>query len=272
MKTRKILPPLLAALCAAVLAAAAVRQQGQNSQNSAAPSPALEKAKEDFYTVTDYDAPEPADPRERSRRRARKNRYKLPPSPHVDPKQFEITERRESSFGSPPSHAPVEPAIPAAKSDAVVIGSVGDARAHLTADKTDIFSEFEIHLDDVLKTTAPLSVGDFVTAVRGGGGVRFPSGKLILTGKNGKPLPRVGRRYLFFLKYNDDAGEDYSIITAYELRGGRVLPLDGGGFDDDEVPVQYIAYKKFKDADEATFLKQVREAVALGVDRPGGGV
>lgn len=263
MKTGKILPPLLAALCAVVIAAAAGRQHGQNNQNSAALSPALEKAKEDFYTVTDYDAPEPADARKRELKRARAKHWNLKPQKGVDPKQFMITEKRESTFGSPPSHAPEQPALPAAQSDAVVVGEVTDAQAYLSEDKVTVLSEFEVHVTDILKynSVAPFSVGDSIDAIRGGGAVRFPSGKIIRYGHHGKPLPRMGKKYVFFLKY-DEGGQEYTIITAYELRAGRVFPLDGISLVG-TTERAYAAYQKYKDADEATFMSDVRNAIAL---------
>lgn len=261
MKNGKFVLLLSAALAAVVIAAA--QQQGQNNQNSAATSPALEKAKEDFYTVTDYDAPEPTDARKRELKRARAKHWNLKPQKGVDPKQFMITEKRESGFGGPPSHAREQPALPAAQSDAVVVGEVTDARAYLSEDKVGILSEFEVHVTDILKYNpgAPFSVGDSLDTFRPGGAVRFPSGKIIREGHHGKPLPRMGRKYLFFLKYNED-GEDYVILTAYELRAGRVFPLDGINLVGNVEPA-YAAYQKYKDADEASFMSDVRNAIAL---------
>jgi hypothetical protein len=64
---------------------------------------------------------------------------------------------------------------------------------------------------------------------------------------------------LFFLKYNEE-GQDFSILTAYELRAGRVFPLDGLDRNG-KVFEAYAAYQKYKDVDEATFLAEVREAI-----------
>jgi hypothetical protein len=63
-------------------------------------------------------------------------------------------------------------------------------------------------------------------------------------------MPRIGRHYVLFLKY-DDQGQDYHIITAYELRNKRVLPLDMGE-----------RFSVYKDADIGTFLNTVHQAVA----------
>jgi hypothetical protein len=109
-------------------------------------------------------------------------------------------------------------------------------------------------------SAAPIGINDSIDTIRGGGAVRFPSGKIIRHGSIGNPLPRVGRKYLFFLKYNNE-GEDFSIITAYELRGGRVFPLDGLELGGGITP-QYATYQKYKEADEAAFLNEVREVIA----------
>jgi hypothetical protein len=245
-------------IVAALTVTVGLPRQSQKSSTS----PALEKAQEDFYTITEYTAPEPADPQKRELRRARNKRYNMRPEKGVDPNLFRITEERESSFGGPPSHAPVEPSLPVAQSDAVIVGEVADAQAYLTEDKTGIYSEFVIRVDEVLKNSAPtpLVSDGSISAMRGGGAVRFPSGKVIRYGQSYKPLPRVGRRYVFFLKYNNDGGQDFKIITGYELQGSRVLPLDGAPLQG-IVLEPYAAYQKYRDADQATFLNEVREAI-----------
>lgn len=226
-------------------------------------APALQKAEEDFYTVADYSGVEPSDPQKRASRKVRAHRYNMPASKSVDPKRFAVTEDRESSFGGPPSHAPIEPALPAAQSDAVVIGEVTSAQAFFTEDKTGVVSEFTIHIKDMLKENlvAPFSVGDSLDAIRVGGGVRFPSGKVIRVGQHGKPLPKMDHQYLFFLKYNNDEGRDYTIITAYELREDHVLPLDGLSLVGTVVPA-YEEYQKYKDTKVTDLLINVRDAIA----------
>ena len=228
------------------------------------PRPAtLQKADEEFYTVADYSASEPTEPAKRAARKVRERRYNMRAEKGVDPKRFAITEERESTFGIPPSHAAIEPALPAAQSDAVIVGEVTTAQAFLTEDKTDVISEFTIHVNDLLKENliAPFSVGDSLDVIRGGGGVRLGSGKVIRYGAEGKPLPRIGGRYLFFLKYNKDEGKDYSIITAYSLENDRVNPLDGLALDG--APIRtYGGYQRYKGWALATFLNEVRDAIA----------
>jgi hypothetical protein len=252
-------------LLVSIVGTTATRQKEKQSDTS---SSALKKAEEDFYTVADYSAPEPADPKKRTLRQLRSKRYNMRASRGVDPKRFAITEYRESSFGSPSSHAPIEPALPAAQSDAIVIGEVTDAQAFLTEDKTSVMSEFSIHLTDALKENplAPFSIGDSLNVIRAGGAVRFSSGKVIRYGHEGKPLPRLNRQYLFFLKYNDDGGGDYLILTAYELREGHIFPLDGLGLTGNLEPA-YSEYQKYTNLDESRFRREVFDAIArnLGV-------
>jgi len=58
-------------------------------------------------------------------------------------------------------------------------------------------------------------------------------------------MPRVERQYVFFLTGNHDEG--FSILTAYELQAGRIIPLDN-------LP-QTQAYKN---TDQTSFLNQLR--------------
>lgn len=255
-KLTLLLVLLIVTVVGTVMATLQVTQQGVSR------SPALQKAAEDFYTVADYSGSEPSDPQKRATRRLRARRYNMQAGKGVDPKRFSITEERESSFGAPPTHAPVEPALPAAQSDAVVIGEVTGAKAFLTEDQTAVVSEFSVHVSDLLKENllAPFSVGDSLDVIRSGGGVRFPSGKIIRSGQHGKPLPKLGQQYLFFLQYNNDGGQDYALITAYELEVNRVLPLDGLSLVNTVMPT-YANYQRYKDSNAQAFLLEVRDAI-----------
>jgi hypothetical protein len=254
--SRFILIVLLFVAAIAVTATATLQVRQQSG-----PRPAtLQKADEEFYTIADYSGSEPTGP---ARRAARKVRYNMRAEKGVDPKLFAITEERESTFGLPPSHAPIEPALPAAQSGAVIVGEVSSAQAFLTEDKTDVISEFTIHVNDLLKENliAPFSVGDSLDVIRSGGGIRLGSGKVIRYGPEGKPLPKIGGRYLFFLKYNNDEGRDYSIITAYALENDRIIPLDGLALDGVTIRA-YGEYQQYKGWSMTAFLNEVRNAIA----------
>ena len=142
--------------------------------------------------------------------------------------------------------------LPISQSDAVVIGDILDAQAHLSLDRTGIYSEFKIQIKEVLndRTQASLFVGEQITVEREGGAVRFPSGRIQQYRVTNQFMPRVGRQFLLFLRHNED-GQDYSILTGYELRGNRVTPLDN-----------LEQFNLYKGTEQTTFLNTVREAIA----------
>ncbi|MEK6283407.1 MAG: hypothetical protein AABN95_23895 [Acidobacteriota bacterium] len=121
------------------------------------------------------------------------------------------------------------PALPVAKSAAVIIGEVTDAQAHLSEDETRVYSEFIVRVDEVLKSDGQVQLDSSVAVERFGGRVRFPSGKVMVAATDHQDLPHVGKRYVLFLIHEFVGDEDYTILTGYELRDGRVFPLDKPG-------------------------------------------
>ncbi len=226
------------------------------------------------YPVVDLNAPEPADPETRALRRAGADRHNNMNLSAADVKRFMFQEGIEPiSLGLPTAHSPTEPAFPVARSDVIVIGEVVGAQAHLSTDKTNVYSEFVSRLEEVLKGDSPerVAVGKSITTERVGGRVRLPSGRMILRGFMGKSMPLAGRRYLLFLKFNE-AVQTYSIITGYGLGAGRVYPLDGNRrFKEGQKYGQLAAYDRYEGASDAEFLKEVRDAVAkIGTKKEGG--
>jgi hypothetical protein len=118
------------------------------------------------------------------------------------------------------------PALPAGRSALVVLGEVVDAKAYLSNDQTGVYSEFTVRVERVLKNDKGSSVfpGELITTERWGGRVIFPSGRAITYGNRGQGMPQLGQEYLFFLERNP---EQYNLLTAYQLRLGKVQPLDG---------------------------------------------
>jgi hypothetical protein len=125
---------------------------------------------------------------------------------------------------------------------------VVDAQAHLSNDKTGIYSEFTVQIREVLKGSPVLKPVDLITVQREGGAVRFPSGRVQEYRIANQGFPSAGRSYVLFLNHNDTS-EDYSVLTAYELHKGRVLPLDNAE-----------QFRVYKDADASSFLSAVRES------------
>jgi hypothetical protein len=118
------------------------------------------------------------------------------------------------------------PALPVAESEIVVVGTIATAQAHLSENKRNIFSEFTVTVEDVLKSKIQgVEQGSVLTIDRVGGHVKYPNGHRILYRIAGLNMPQTGGRYLLFLtlKHNN---EDISILTAYQLTPNGAIPLD----------------------------------------------
>lgn len=152
------------------------------------------------------------------------------------------------------------PALPVQQSDAVIVGEVTASEAHISNDQTGVYSEFSIRVDEILKNLldSSLNVGDVSIGEREGGVVRFQDGRLFKYEIYHQGMPRIGRKYLFFLSRNKD-GEDYSIVTAYELREGRVVPLDHSN-----------TFDSFEGVAEQVFLERLRREILNTLQRPKG--
>lgn len=117
------------------------------------------------------------------------------------------------------------PALPVANSDIILIGVVGETKAHLSENKKNVFSEFMVAVETVFKSSnQEVKQSSIVTANRMGGFVKYPNGQTVLYRRSGIYMPKIGGRYLFFL--NSITKHDYGILTAYELTDVGVIPLD----------------------------------------------
>lgn len=142
------------------------------------------------------------------------------------------------------------PAFPAKQSAAVVIGTVADAKAYLSNDKTGVYSAFVVVIEEVLKNPGNLSVGDSVEAEREGGRVKFPSGRVHLYKVSEQDMPHVGARYVLFLT-GTDRESVFEILTGYEIRGASIYPLD-------ELPQS----RSYENATASNFVNELRTKLA----------
>lgn len=213
-----------------------------NSQNTAASKGSV-NAPGDRWPVVDYDPPKPADRSERDRRLKRDKRFnKSPWEVHPSDPSQETT-----SF----DYAGPLPPLPVARSRAVVVGVVTDARAYLSEDRSGVYSEFSVQVAEVLKNDGglPLPAGAQITATRLGGRVRFRSGHVHLYRVAEHSAPGVGGKYVFFLGGTDE-DDNFLLLTAYELSNGKAFPLDSG---------PHAA--KHAGSDESKLLGEISEAV-----------
>jgi hypothetical protein len=139
------------------------------------------------------------------------------------------------------------PAFPVTKSTAVILGDITDAKAYLSNDRKGVYTEFTVRVEEIFKDGPQtlLTTDGTLEISRQGGRVRFPSGREHLYKVSEETMPRVGGRYVFFLTGNHDQG--FSILTAYELQAGKIIPLDN-------LPGAQV----HKNADQTTLLNHLR--------------
>jgi hypothetical protein len=202
------------------------------------------------FPVVDYDSPLPTDAKERAKREVKSKKYN---SRHAQ----QLNESIDGIYRV--SHWDF-PALPVAKSSAVIIGEITESEAHLSEDKTTIYSEFVVRIESTLKTDdkVPMILGGLVSVERLGGRVRFPSGKVVTLSIDHQDMPTVGRRYLLFLRHSSPLGgvfdDSLFIVTGYEFKNRKVFPLDK--------PRPSHPIMKYKGADELSLLRDLESALA----------
>ncbi len=200
-----------------------------------------EQSDESQIPVADYSAAASANLAERAKRKEKGRRY-AGKRIKEDPRITVVTDSESSVERLVP--------LPISNSDVVVIGEVRNAAAYLSDDKSGIYSEFCIRIEQVLKSNGDPSFnpGSEIIAEREGGGVRFPSGHVQHYVVSSERMPRVWGRYVFFLK-GIGPGQDLLLLKGYELRAGRVFPMDALSRDD-----------IYKGMDQDVFVNAVRDA------------
>lgn len=117
--------------------------------------------------------------------------------------------------------------IPAKESNVILIGTVLDSQAFLSNDSSGVYSEFMTQIETVFKNKSKqnLNSGEVIAVEREGGIVRYSEGNSVRYKIPGRGSPVKNSKYIFFLKENTD--NSLEILTAYELRGDVIFPLDG---------------------------------------------
>ncbi|MFZ0064292.1 MAG: hypothetical protein WAL47_19845 [Pyrinomonadaceae bacterium] len=218
-------------------------------QSQKAPAAKEKVHRERQLPIVDFCQTPATDPNIFSKQRAKANRYDRQSSQPI--KEAYLVEGRiwNSHWYKDLS------ALPFPQSDVVIIGGVTDAKAHLSNDKTGIYSEFSVQVEEVISNAAqaPVNAGNMLALERFGGAVRFPSGVIQKYETIGQGMPSAGQRYLFFLKHIDEA--NYKIVTGYQLDGQVVSPLDGTVVEQGNGVYPFDVYQGF---DVTTFLQIVK--------------
>jgi hypothetical protein len=200
---------------------------------------------ESRFPVVDESTPEPSDPIKRAKRQAKGKRFRgelrLIPVPNF--------RTGATVYHWPPNFPP----LPVFQSDLVVIGEVKDATAHVSTDRTAVYSEFTVNVNGVLHNAIGWSVDPKTSIVvtRYGGRVRFADGSTLLLYNTGQGMLQPGSRYVLFLKRVD---EDFDLLTGYELSNGKVTPLDSGR----------PKFSSYAGADESHLIDEIEKLTLAG--------
>ena len=191
--------------------------------------------------IVDYDAPETGDEEKREKRKKKGLKYnKSDLSVNPSPELVTTTSVSHWFYGMP--------SLPTLQSDVIVIGDVAAANAFLSPDKTGVYSEYAIRVDQILKTDdTTVTANQTVDAQRAGGRVRLSSGLVQSYKVANQGVPRIGGKYVLFLKRVEG---DLLILTGYELRQNNVKPLDKAGLFDN-----------YRDVGLESFMDELRQAI-----------
>ncbi len=228
--------------------------QGQSAANSGMQKP----ANVDHIPIVDYENATSSytsdtDPQMRALRAVKGKRYATSVKGFIADRDTGERPILASRYTAP------LPALPVKRSAVVALGEVVATQAYLSDDKTGVYSEFTVSIEEVFKDDCltPVVPGSLVVTERYGGRVSFPSGRVTLYGNREQGMPRQARHYVFFLERLD---QQYSILTAYELLSGRVYPLDGKNAPGGEG--SNWAGDAYQGADAKRFLSDVQNAIA----------
>lgn len=201
--------------------------------------------------------------RDHDRRRVRETLYRLFfHGPIIDPGSKVVNGQAEtvsltlidSVTVLEPGEIPDPPGLPV-RCMAIVIGTIVGGKVFVSEDRDLVYSDYRTRVTAVLKQDSQRAIpqdGEIITW-RSGGSLRFPSGHIKHFIIAGEGFPEIGSEYVFFLWRGDPRLDEYSIVTAYQLRNGVVLPLDGAGADG--------VYSLFESKSRADFLTLLQKAI-----------
>lgn len=250
MILKSLLVLLLLFSAAALITPWRFHSQGQVKGGQDSGESIKEKLKKQFPIVDSFE-PEPADPQERTKRQKRSEKFNEQRA-NVGPQLVQSAQ----GYHWPADFKP----IPISVSDLVIVGTISDARAHLSEDKNSIYSEFSVTINAVLKNGPRLSLvsGDSITLEREGGRVRYPSGHISWFFVIGQGLPQLNGQYVLFLKAADEE-RLFDILTGYQILDGRIEPLD------DSPGV--VHFERYSGSDATAFVNEIRRSITSAQPR-----
>lgn len=203
------------------------------------------------------EAREPSDPQDRTLRLAKNNRYNTGRTA-LTARDGELGQQEERERFVGHYWLRDQPLFPS--SDIVVVGTLVRAQPYLSTDRSSIYTELTISVEEVIKTDpqAVAAVNTNLVIDRMGGALRLASQQIVRLDlpNQGPGQLRDGERYVLFAK-RTHKGQDFEMLTGFELREGQVYGLisDGGvSFRSRRGVPEYLTQ-------EEPFLEALRKAV-----------
>jgi hypothetical protein len=196
-------------------------------------------------------APEEDNPQKRAARESKNRQYNYV---HGE----DLNEQREGEVYGRVTEGPGFAAIPVSDSELIIIGRIAKAQPYLSENRTTIYSEFSVSIEDVFKneTGKLIGPGSFVTADREGGAILMPDGRALRYIVNGiGGLPKQGGKYVLFIK-KKSLNDDFTIITGYKVQTDGITPLEELN---DRLPYTSMT--------ESEFINEVKRAILNSTDR-----
>ena len=129
---------------------------------------------------------------------------------------------------------------------------------YLSEDKTNIYTEYTVSVEQVLMDTKGLlpKPGAVIALDRMGGALRLASGRVLPDDVRGQGAPLIAsHRYVLFLSY-DARGIWFRTVKSWELWEGVAMPVDPG-----DVVAAQQGKSHFTGSKEADFLNSIRDEV-----------
>ena len=196
-----------------------------------------------------YDSPPISDPAEFERRQRISSRY--------DNRQLVLRTVEAEYSVHTISCGYREPLLPVKKSALIFVGEVLKAKVFLSNDKSGVYTEFTLRVDDVLKNTDKLKPATVVTD-RDGGVVAYPNGFKVPYESGNAKLYVPATKYLFFLA-TDDKSPNFKVLTSYDLSSSTSWSMEEGGWTFETFKTMH---EHLKSLTRSSFVEMVRELIS----------
>jgi hypothetical protein len=149
------------------------------------------------------------------------------------------------------------PAIPVKRSNIILTGSVAGSRAFLSKNKTNVYSEFNVKVDSLVRTDNGIAITpeQIIAVNRMGGGVRFASGHIQNYWLSGAGALEMGEKYIVFLKRDDSMG-GFLLLTAFKIENEKIFPID-----------DTLGVAAYKGVMYTEFLKEIEKAITTSQNK-----